>query len=63
MRLLIREIRERQGLSQNKLGAKAGITAASISLIESYKRSPTLKNLEKIAKALNVKVRDLLDED
>ena len=54
-------IREQRGLSQEKLAAKAGLHRAYIGQIERGEKNIGLKNLEKIAKALDVSVRVLLD--
>lgn len=59
----IREIREIRNYNKSQLAKKAGISKATISKLENYKESPTIETLEKIAKALDVKVRDLLVED
>ncbi len=57
----IRRIREKRGLSQEKLGALAGLHRAYIGQIERGEKNIGLKNLEKIAKALDVPVRFLVD--
>jgi transcriptional regulator with XRE-family HTH domain len=59
----IREIRESRKYNKSQLARKAGVSKTTISKIENYKESPTIETLEKIAKALDVKVRDLLIED
>jgi putative transcriptional regulator len=45
-------LRQKQGLSHNKLALKAGITRSAISQIESGKRTPTLIVGLKLAHAL-----------
>jgi len=55
-------IRERQGLTQEKLAELAGLHRAYIGQIERGEKNIGLKNLEKIANALNVSVRTLLDK-
>jgi transcriptional regulator with XRE-family HTH domain len=57
----IREVRQEQGLSQEKLAALAGLHRAYIGQIERGEKNIGLKNLEKIAKALNVDIRVLVD--
>lgn len=59
--LKIRIIREEQGLSQQELGELASLHRAYIGQIERGEKSIGLKNLEKIAKALGVETRWLLD--
>jgi len=59
----IRRIREERGLSQEKLAALAGLHRAYIGQIERGEKNIGLKNLEKIAKALDVDIRVLVDID
>jgi transcriptional regulator with XRE-family HTH domain len=56
----IRRIREERGFSQEKLVALADLHRAYVGQIERGEKNIGLKNLEKIAKALNVKIKDLL---
>ncbi len=58
--LRIRGIREEKGLSQEKLAGLADLHRAYIGQIERGEKNIGLKNLEKIAKALGVKVKDLV---
>jgi len=58
----IRDRADRQEVSLNKLADFAGISRRHLSRILSGEQSPTLATLEKIAKALDVKLRDLLPE-
>jgi transcriptional regulator with XRE-family HTH domain len=51
--------RERRGLTQAQLGAKAGIAAGAISHFETGQRAPSLESLVKLADALECSV-DLL---
>ena len=57
----IREQRQKLGLSQEKLGELTGIDRTYISGVERGNRNPAIKNLERLAKALKVKVSDLID--
>ena len=57
----IRRIREKRGLSQEKLAALAGLHRAYIGQIERGEKNIGLKNLEKIANALEVTVRLLVE--
>ncbi len=57
----IRRIREERGLSQEKLAALAGLHRAYVGQIERGEKNIGLKNLEKIAKALEVPVRFIVD--
>jgi len=56
----IRRIREERGFSQEKLAALADLHRAYVGQIERGEKNIGLKNLEKIAKALNVNIKDLL---
>ena len=58
--LNIRRIREEKGLTQEKLAFRAELHRAYIGQIERGEKNIGLKNLEKIAKALKVSVKDLL---
>ncbi len=57
----VREKREAKGISQEKLGALAGVHRTYIGMIERAEKNITLGNMEKIARALGVKLRDLVD--
>ena len=54
-------LREERGLTQEKLAALAGLHRAYIGQIERAEKNLGLKNLEKIANALKVSVRVLVD--
>ena len=49
----IRELRQRKGLSQEKLAEMVGMEPPSICYIENGRNYPALQNLEKIINALN----------
>lgn len=53
-------IRKEQGLSHDAVSKLTGLNRSTISLIESKKRSPTLKNCIKISNALGYKLSELL---
>jgi len=57
----IKSFRREKELTQLKLAEKAGIAQSFLSNIENNLQSPSLKNLEKISKALGVSLNDLLD--
>jgi len=52
----IKQIRTRQGLSQEELGYKANLHRTYIGSIERYEQNVSVDNIGKIAKALKVKV-------
>ena len=54
-------MRERRGLTQEKLAELAGLHRAYIGQIERGEKNIGLRNLEKIAKALDVNIRVLVD--
>jgi len=57
----IRDEREKKGLSQEQLGFKCDLDRTYISGIERAIRNPSLLTIEKIAKALKVKLSDLVN--
>lgn len=57
----VREEREKQGLSQERLGQLAGVHRTYVGMIERAEKNITLTNMEKFAKALRKKVGDLVD--
>jgi transcriptional regulator with XRE-family HTH domain len=58
--LNIRKIREDKGLSQEKLATLADLHRTYVGQIERGEKNIGIKNLEKIAKALGVNIKDLL---
>ena len=57
----LRELRDQRGISQEKLGSLAGVHRTYIGMLERGEKNITLGNMEKIAKALGVRLRDLID--
>ena len=58
----VKAIREKSGLSLRELAAKAHMSFTYLSNVENGKADPSLSTLKRIAKALKVKVADLIDE-
>ena len=56
----VRAKRKEVGFSQEKLAEKAGLSTVFISRIERGIESPSVDNLLKVAKALGVRVSDLV---
>ena len=56
----IRSLRLRSGLSQRQLAARMSVPRTYVSKIENEKATPTLSSLERLARALEVAVPDLL---
>src|SRR6266446_8243657 len=58
----IRAIRLRNGLSQRQLAGRMSVPRTYVSKIENEKATPTLSSLERLARALEVSVPDVLRE-
>jgi transcriptional regulator with XRE-family HTH domain len=58
----VRDLREEQGLSQEKLADIAHLHRTAITHIERATRSSTLETIEKLAKALGVQPADLMPD-
>ena len=56
----IRQIRKEKGLSQEELAYKANLHRTYIGMIERAEKNITLINIEKIANALKINIKDLL---
>ena len=56
----IRSLRLRSGLSQRQLAARMAVPRTYVSKIENEKATPTLSSLERLARALEVEVPELL---
>src|SRR5258706_825172 len=57
----IRSLRLRSGLSQRQLAGRMSVPRTYVSKIENDKATPTLSSLERLARALEVGIPDLLD--
>lgn len=57
--MLIKEEREKQGMTLSRLSKKSGVSAAHLSDIEKNFKSPSLLVMVKIAKALDVDITNL----
>lgn len=58
----IKELRKQHGLSQEKLANMAEIDRTYLPTIEKGERNVSIEVVERLANALNVKVKDLFDE-
>ena len=56
----VREIRKEKGLSQEELAHKADLHRTYIGMIERAEKNITLLNIEKIANALEVNIKELI---
>lgn len=58
----VQKIRKQQGISQEKLAEIAKLHRTYIGMIERAEKNITLRNIEKIANALNVEIKELLEQ-
>lgn len=59
--LRLRQLRLEKGLTQEQLGYECGLHRTYVGQIERAEKNITLKNIEKIAKHLDVNISELLD--
>ena len=59
----ILKLRKKQGLSQEELGSKIGVTRQTISNWELEETTPNPKQLKALSQTLNVSIDELLDND
>jgi transcriptional regulator with XRE-family HTH domain len=57
----LKRLREARGMTQQELADKAGISREHLARLEGARHDPTLGLLERLAKALRVKVARLLE--
>jgi transcriptional regulator with XRE-family HTH domain len=57
---VIKDVREKQGMSQEKLAELAEIDRTYVSMIERGKRHPTLEVASRIADALGMKLSEVI---
>lgn len=57
----IKKLRKAREWSQDDLAAEAGIEQNAVSLIENERANPTLLVIEEIARALDVRIPELLE--
>lgn len=55
----VRKERLKQGLSQESLASKVGVHRTYVGMIERAEKNITLENIEKVAKALNIPIKEL----
>lgn len=58
----VRQIRKENNLSQEELSFRANLHRTYIGMIERAEKNITLINIEKIANALNVDIKELFDD-
>ena len=54
----VREERTNLGLSQEELASRAGVNRTYIGMIERAEKNITLENIQKVCKALNLRIGD-----
>ena len=60
--VVLKDLRERRGLSQQTLADRVGVSDAYIAMLETgTRRNPSLTLLQRLAKALGVPVTALLE--
>lgn len=59
----VKEIRKQKGLSQEQLSFKANLHRTYIGMIERAEKNITLINIQKIAEALEVEIKELFNLD
>lgn len=57
----IKALRDKRHMSQEELAERAGISRGYLARLETGRHDPTITTLEKLAKALRVKVGALLE--
>ena len=57
------ELRTAKGLKLEAVAAVTGVSKSTLNNIENGKTSPTLANLEKIAKGLGCRISDLYESE
>lgn len=58
----IKNEREQRGMTQKQLGEKLGVSQQQIGNWENSNKLPTLRTLQRVAKALDIKLNTLVDE-
>ncbi len=59
---IVRSLRLKYGMTQERLAFKSGLHRTYISQIERDIKQPTVKNLHKISKALGIKLSELVKQ-
>jgi transcriptional regulator with XRE-family HTH domain len=57
----VRRLRQAKGWSQEELASRSGLHRTFISQVERISKTPTITSVEKIARALDVSLGELLD--
>jgi len=57
----VKQLREQHDMTQEQLAKKAGLSRPYLARLETARSNPSLSTLEKLAKALGVPVKTLLE--
>jgi transcriptional regulator with XRE-family HTH domain len=57
----LKDFRKKKGLSQEELGFKSSLHRTYISEVERGRRNISIMNIDRIAKALNLRAKDFFD--
>jgi transcriptional regulator with XRE-family HTH domain len=57
----LKDFRKKKGLSQEELGFKSSLHRTYISEVERGRRNISIVNIARIAKALNMRIKDFFD--
>lgn len=63
MKILVWEVRHNKKISLRQLEELSGVSKTTLNAIENEKRIPNIVQLEKIAKALGVRISDLYESE
>jgi transcriptional regulator with XRE-family HTH domain len=58
----VRELREKRGMTQEKLAQAADLTTSFVSTVERGQKAPSLNTILKLARALKVDAGELLSD-
>lgn len=58
---MLKEIREKKGMTQNELSYKSKVSIKTISRIENNDKNVNLNTVEKLAKFLDVNIEDIIE--
>ena len=61
--LRIKELRKKEGISQQELSFRSDLDRTYITQVENGKRNISIVNIGKIANALNISIKELFDNE
>ena len=59
----VRTLRKREGLSQEQLALRCGLNRTYVGGVERGERNISIVNIEKIARAIGLSLKDLFDDE